>query len=499
MPKSGTSRGLLLFIVIILIAAAAGGYFYWKDQNEKPPEFTTAPVARGEVTQVVTATGGLEPVMSIEVSSQISGLIKEVLVDYNTPVKKDQVLAKLDPATYEQRLKQAQADLEAANANYTLTRLNTERVRELRSRNLVSQQELEQAEAQLTQAHATLLTRTASVDDAKVNLDRCEIKAPIDGVVISRQADVGKTVAASLNAPTLFIIVNDLTKMDINAAVAEADIGNVELDQQVNFTVDAFPGRQFRGRVSQIRNSPKTNQNVVTYETIIDVRNDDMKLKPGMTANVSIVVAQRQNVVRIPNSALRVRIPDQLQSKVVAENKPAPAASGASATSEAKPAAPMSDDERRRVMRSIMQEVGFQRGTPPTPEQLQKAQQLAKDRGIEIDFSRFGNRGGGGGPGGGGFGGGGGGNRGGNTAAPVTRTVYKLTNADPKNPRIEAVTVKLGISDGIVTEAIEGVNENDPLITSIYIPGSPSSAAPAANPFAGGRNPFGGPGGGGRR
>lgn len=491
MAKSGNSRGLLLISVLLILGAAAGGYYYWKDHAEKPPEITTAIVSRGDVIQAVTATGDLQPVTTIDVSSQISGLIKEVLVDYNTPVTKDQVLAQIDPATYEQRLKQAQADLEAATANYTLTRLNTERTRELKTKNLVSQQELEQAEAQLTQAHSTFSTRTAAVEDAKVNLDRCTLKAPIDGIVISRQAEVGKTVAASLNAPTLFTIVNDLAKMQINAAVAEADIGNVEMDQNVNFTVDAFPGRQFRGRVSQIRNSPKTNQNVVTYETIIDVRNDDLKLKPGMTANVSIVVAQRNGVLRVPNSTLRVRIPDQLQSKIIAENKPgAPTAPKAPATKT------LSDDERRKAMRSIMQEAGFTPGNgPPTPEMIQRAQELAKQRGIEIDFSRFANRGGGGQRGDRG------GNTGGTSSTPVTRTVYKLVSADAKTPQISSVSAKLGISDGITTEVIDGVAEGDAIVTSITIPGAANAGGPAANPFQGGgnRNPFGGPGGGGGR
>lgn len=493
MSKSGSSRGLLIFIAILLIGATAGGFYYWKEHAEQPPEFTTATVSKGDVVQAVTATGDLQPVTTIDVSSQISGLITEVLVDYNTPVTKGQVLAKIDTATYEQKLKQANADLEAAEANYTLTRLNTERIRELRTKNLVSQQELEQSEAQLTQAHATFLTRTAAVEDAKVNLARCTIKTPIDGIVISRQADVGRTVAASLNAPTLFTIVNDLTKMQINAAVAEADIGNVEGEQSVNFTVDAFPGRQFRGRVSQIRNSPKTNQNVVTYETIIDVRNDDLKLKPGMTANVSIVVAQRNSVLRIPNSTLRVRIPEPLQSKVIAEAKPG---SPAGETKTGAPAKALSDDERRKAMRSIMQEVGFSPGSgPPTPEMMQKAEELAKQRGLDLDFSRLANRGNR--QGGGGGGGGGGRSSGaGTTAAPVTRTVYKVIDANPKNPRFASVSIKLGISDGITTEVLDGAAEGDALVTSVTIPGSgPASGAPT-NPFnGGGRNPFG-PGGG---
>ncbi|PTY04762.1 efflux RND transporter periplasmic adaptor subunit [Opitutaceae bacterium EW11] len=475
MAKSGNSRGVLVFLAIVVLAGAAGGYFWWKNRNEKPPEISTATVSRGDVIQAVTATGDLQPVTSVDVSSQISGLIQKLAVDYNSPVVEGQVLAQIDPASYEQRLKQAKADLASTQANATLVRLNTERTRDLRAKNLVSQQELDQAEAQLAQANAQLMTKQAAVEDAVVNLDRCTIKAPISGIVLSRDAEVGKTVAASLNAPTLFTIVNDLTKMQIVAAVAEADIGNVELDQVANFTVDAFPGRQFRGRVSQIRNSPKTTQNVVTYETIIDVHNDDQKLKPGMTANVSIVVAQRSGVLRLPNAALRTRIPDAASKYVVQP----PAVAGAAPEAGA-PAKPMSEEDRRKAMREIAREVGMTRGTPPTPDQLKQMQELAQKRGIEIDFSRWGNREGGGGR-----------SNAGPSAAPVTRTVYKLVSSDPKAPKLQPISAKLGISDGVVTQVLDGLQEGDVLVTSLSIAGSASS--PAANPFSG-RSPFG-PGG----
>lgn len=491
MPKSGKSRvATFIIILVVLASAGAGGYFYWKDRGEKPPELSTTQVTRGELVQAVTATGDLQPSTTIDVSSQISGLIKEVLVDFNTPVTKDQILAQLDPATYDQRLRQAQAEFAASEANNMLVRLNTERIRELRAKNLVSQQELDQAEAQMAQANAQLMTRQAAVEDAKVNLARCTIRAPINGVVISRQAEPGKTVAASLNAPTLFVIVDDLTKMEINAAVSEADIGNIEVGQLVNFTVDAFPGRQFRGRVSQIRNSPKVNQNVVTYETIVDVRNEDLKLKPGMTANVSIVVAQHPNVVRIPNSALRVRIPEQIAGSLVVQPKPvAPPAATATASAGGAPKAdaplrPATDEERRAIMR----EAGFTPGSgPPSPEVMQRVQELAKQRGIDPATLRQRRRGG---------------NEAdgalSNTAAPgvpITRTVYRVISNDPKESKVEPVTVKLGISDGSMTEVLEGLSENDTVLTSVFLAGSTNSAA-SPNPFSGGRSPFGGPGGG---
>lgn len=463
--------GRLIFFIVLVLAAAAGGWYYTTRDGDKAPEYTTATIARGEVAQVVTATGTLQAVTSVDVSSQISGLISDISVDFNSQVKVGQVLAKIDPATYESKLASALAQLGNTKANLTLVRLNTERTRSLRQQNLVPQQDLDQAEALLAQAEAQVAIQNATVESARVDLARCTIVSPIDGIVIDRQAEVGKTVAASLNAPLLFTIANDLSKMEISAAVAEADIGSVEEKEQVNFTVDAYPNRQFRGRISQVRNAPKVTSNVVTYETIVDVRNDDLKLKPGMTANVSIVIADRRNVLRLPNSALRVRIPENLLPPP--PPKPATAtAAGAAATPTPKV---LSDDERRKAMRAIMQEAGFTPGGgPPSPDVIARAQELAKERGIELDFSRWGNRGGA--------------SHAPNT--PVTRTVYKLVGTDPKTQHPEPVTVKLGISDGITTEVIEGLNEGDTVITSFV---QPSAAAPAAaaNPFAPTR---GGPG-----
>jgi HlyD family secretion protein len=482
MAKSRSSGGLIITLVV-LVGAAAGGWYYWSAGAEKAPEFITTTVGRGDVVQVVTATGGLQPLTSVDVSSQVSGLITEVNVDYNTVVKAGQVLCKLDPATYQSKLEQATAQLANTQANTTLIRLNTDRTRDLRAKNLVAQQDLDTAEAQLAQAEAQLKIQQANVESAKVDLSRCTIYSPLDGIVIDRIAEKGKTVAASLNAPTIFTIVDDLAKMQIDAAVAEADIGGVEIGQQVNFTVDAFPGRQFRGVVSQIRNAPKTVSNVVTYDTIIDVNNADLKLKPGMTANVSIVIAQRLGTMRVSNSVLRVRMPDDvLQSRGV----DAPAA----AAGEAKAPAPKAPTDERAAMRDILREAGQTPGTPPTPEIIQRAQQIAKDRGLELDFSRMGR--------------GRGGDRasGSNSNAPVTRPVYRLVGSDPKTAKIETARAQLGISDGIYTEVLGGLKENDVLITAVTIPGASSSAqgpqSQVNNPFAGGGRPGFGGGGGGR-
>lgn len=470
MAKSGTFAKTLVTLLVVG-AAGAGGWFYFKKQNVKPPEVLTTTVNRGEVIQSVTATGDLQAVTSVDVSSQISGLVTEVLVDFNDEVKVGQVLARLDPATYEARLNQAKADLASTEANNRLTRLNTERIRELRTKNLVSQQEVDQAEAQLAQSDAQLLTRRSAVSDAEVNLARCTIFSPIDGIVLDRQTEVGKTVSASLNAPTLFTIVNDLAKMQINAAVAEADIGSIADGQNVNFTVDAFPNRQFRGRVSQIRNLPKAAQSVVVYSTIIDVDNRDLMLKPGMTANVSIIVAQRENALVLANSALRARIPDEFRP-------PAPARPGAPAGG-----APAAGGDPREQMSKLMAEAGFTPGSGrPTPEIMAKVRALAEERGIQLPERMMG-------------GGNGGGARGTRSGATTNAgMVYRLVEGAP-NPKVEAVPVRLGITNGSITEVVEGLNEGDVLVTSITIPGAPvssSSAQQMNNPFQQQRGGFSG-------
>ncbi len=467
MATSKRSGGLVLLLVIL--AAAAAGWYYWHHAAEAAPDYATTPVGRGELIQAVTATGGLQAVTTVDVSSQISGLIKEVAVDFNTPVKVGQVLARLDAATYDSRLHSANAQLANTTANFTLVRLNTERTRDLRTQNLVAQQELDQAEAQLAQALAQLQIQQAAVETAKVDLARCTLYSPIDGIVIDRQAEVGKTVAASLNAPTLFTIANDLSKMQISAAVAEADIGTIESGQAVNFTVDAYPNRQFRGRISQIRNAPKTQQNVVTYETMIDVRNDDLKLKPGMTANVSIVIAQRTGALKVANAALRVRLPDGL---LPPPPQVAPSAAGAAAPAPKV----LSEEERRKVMREIFREAGFSFGSgPPTPEVLARVGQLAKERGVELDLGRWGGRGA---------------DRGA-ASAPVSRTLYRLVSPAGQAPHPEAVSVKLGISDGVATEILSGADEGDLLITAVVLPTAANAAAASNNPFSGRPN-FGG-------
>lgn len=468
-----------LITITVIAAAAAGGWYFLRGRAEPPPQLTRVAITKGDIAQGVTATGTVQAVTVVDVSSQISGQIAEVLVDFNSRVKAGDVLARIDPATYESRLRQAQAQLANTTANYNLVRLNAERVRTLHSKNLVSGAELDQSEAQLAQSEAQLQIQSAAVENAKVDLSRCTIYAPIDGIVIDRIAEVGRTVAASLNAPTLFTIVNDLSKMQIAASVAEADIGSIKNDQDVQFTVDAYPTRQFRGRVSQVRNSPRTEQSVVVYSTIIDVDNSDGALKPGMTANVTIVIARRTGALKLPNAALRLRAPEEMLTgappaepavTAAATASVAPAQSGErerrspGASPGGGPGSGGGNGDRREAMRQLFQEAGISFGSgPPAPDALARLQKLAAERGIELP-ERF-------------------------RAAPaadaiVSRVVYKAAGT-PENPKLEPVRVRLGITDGITTEIVDGLQEGDEVVTSVGSAGTQNR--PAANPFSGRR------------
>ena len=295
--------GAVLVILLALFAIQRCG-------GNSSDQYQTATVTRGSITQAVTATGTLNPVVNVQVGSQISGNIQKLLVDFNSPVKAGQVVAVIDPAVFQAAVLQAQGDVENAKAALELAQVTQKRMVDLVAKQNSSQSELDQANASLHQAEAQLKIKQGALQKAQVDLEHCTITSPIDGIVISRSVDVGQTVAASLSAPVIFTIANDLTKMQIDAAVAEADIGTVDVGQKVDFTVDAFPRRTFHGEVTQVRNAPTTVQNVVTYDTVIGVNNAELKLKPGMTANVSIIGAQRDNVLRISNAALRFRPPD---------------------------------------------------------------------------------------------------------------------------------------------------------------------------------------------
>src|SRR4029077_20997170 len=272
--------------------------------------YQTATVTKGPITQLVTATGTLNPVVNVQVGSQVSGNIAKLFADFNSEVKAGQTVVLIDPILFQAAVTQSEGDLASAQAAVELAKVNAARTQRLFVEKNSSQQDVDSAMAALHQAEANVKIKQGALDKAKADLDHCAITSPIDGVVISRSVDVGQTVAASLQAPVIFQIANDLTKMQIDSNVAEADVGAVEVAQDVDFTVDAFPTRTFHGKVVQVRNAPITVQNVVTYDTVIGVSNPELKLKPGMTANVSIIIEQKDNVFQIKNAALRYRPAD---------------------------------------------------------------------------------------------------------------------------------------------------------------------------------------------
>src|SRR2546422_8007218 len=317
--------------VALIIALLIVAFVVHQCRNAGGANYQTATITRGAVTQAVTATGTLNPVVNVQVGSQVSGNIAKLFVDFNSQVKASQGVAQIDPALFQATVTQAEGDLASAQAALEIARVNAKRTQELFARKTSSQADLDQALANLHQAEANLKIKQGALDKAKADLEHCTITSPIDGVVISRNVDVGQTVAASLQAPVIFQIANDLTKMQIDANVAEADVGVLEVGQDVDFTVDAFPTRTFHGKVVQVRNAPITVQNVVTYDTVIGVSNPDLKLKPGMTANVSIIVAHKDNVLQIKNAALRFRPPE-----AAAETAQQPSASSVNSTTTAR-------------------------------------------------------------------------------------------------------------------------------------------------------------------
>jgi HlyD family secretion protein len=311
-----------LLIVGVLVLAAAGAYGYYRyTQKPVPPTITTARVTRGDLAETVGATGALQAVTTVQVGTQVSGTIQELNADFNSLVRKGQVLARLDPSLIQSQIEQARANLIRAEADLERLRVALDdsrtklaRAKELAAKKLIAQTELEAAEVTVRSSEAQLRSQVAGVTQSQaslrqnqVNLAHTVIESPIDGLVISRNVDVGQTVAASMSAPTLFVLAADLTKMQVLASLDESDVGRIRPGQAVRFRVDAFPTDEFTGSVTQVRLQPTTVQNVVTYQTVIDVPNPGLKLKPGMTANVNIEIARRENVVRVPNTALRFR------------------------------------------------------------------------------------------------------------------------------------------------------------------------------------------------
>ena len=318
-------------LALALAALVAVGVFFALRPRAKgnPFQFETAAVSLGPIQARVTASGTLSALVTVQVGSQISGRVQWLGADFNTVVHRGQVVARIDSSLYQAALEQARARVVSAQANHQLaeaqlvnTRLQTERNRVLRRQNLVAQSTLDESETALRVAEAQLRASIGQEADARATLRQAEINlayttisAPIDGVVISRNVDVGQTVAATLQSPTLFLIAQDLRRMQVDTNLAEADVGRVAAGMKATFTVDAYPAETFRGTIREIRNAPQTLQNVVTYDAVIDVDNPDLKLKPGMTANVTVVYADRRDALRVPNAALRFRASPALMAR----------------------------------------------------------------------------------------------------------------------------------------------------------------------------------------
>jgi HlyD family secretion protein len=310
----------ILITGIIVLAIAVSAFLLFRANGSKP-QFGTEKVSRGDIVMTVTSTGTVNPVTTVLVGTQVSGTLKEIFVDFNSPVRKGQLIARIDPSLFEAQVNQARANVLSARANLekaeaTLfdAKRTMDRNKELFSKNLVARSDLDTAEtnhetarASVSAAKAQVAQTEAALRVAETNLHYTKIVSPVDGIVVSRNVDVGQTVAASFQTPTLFSIAQDLTKMQINANVDESDIGNIKVGQDVEFIVDAYPEVTFKGRVWQVRNAPITVQNVVTYDVVIQVENPELKLKPGMTANVSIIVSVKKDVLKMPNAALRFR------------------------------------------------------------------------------------------------------------------------------------------------------------------------------------------------
>ena len=321
------NKKVVLGIVVLVVAAGiVFGFTVLKRNNNNELQYELAAIDKGTVTALVDTTGTLNPVVIVDIGSQVSGKIENIYIDFNSQVKANQVLAELEQQTFQTKVQQNEANYLSSEAAVEKSKVSLEnskkkhdRAKTLFEKDLISYEELESAEVQYLSARADLQSAEARLEQAKAQLDTSKvdltytiIKSPIDGVVISRNVNVGQTVAASFQAPVLFQVANDLTKMQVECSVDEADIGRVKEGQAAQFTVDAFPDENFTGVVKQVRYSPEVIQNVVTYTTIVDVENPGIKLRPGMTATISIVVGEAKNALRVPNSALRFQPPPEV-------------------------------------------------------------------------------------------------------------------------------------------------------------------------------------------
>lgn len=496
----------LIIAAAALAVLAGGGYgaYRYVAASAATPDYKFIKVERGPITASVASTGTLNPVVSVQVGSQISGQLKEIFVDFNSVVTAGQLIARIDPETYEQKLRQAEADLEAARAASLTQRADLLRVeailkdaqrdydrkKTLVSKNFISPAEIDKAEsaldtakaqrevalAQVQNGAAVVRQREAQRAQARIDLGRTEIRSPVDGVVVKRSVDRGQTVAASLQAPELFIIAQNLNDMQVDTSIDEADVGRIRLGQKATFTVDAFPGRPFEGEVRQIRKAAKVEANVVTYTVVVSANNPDLILLPGMTANVRIVTAQKDKVLKVPNAALRFRPAGTSDEKTAATGQGQGSQSGggnpqqqmrerlvkelaldaaqqekldaiyAGMREKFSAARELPEAERSKAMERNRADLREKIAAILTPEQKTRYEAIS----AEFQSSR--------GSGGGGSG----------------RIWIAGEDGKPK-----AVPVRLGLTDGTATEVSgEGIDEGTQVITGIATqPGKPAASA----------------------
>ena len=469
------SKRLLILTVIAVVLVGGGLFYYRTHRTGNVPTPVTSTVTRGDVIAKVDATGTLAPVTTVQVGSQVSGTVKALFVDFNARVRKGQVIAELDPSLFQTQVDQARATLIKSQSDVDRAKVQVDdasskfrRAQELSDQKLISRNDLEtaqtaamQAQAEFKSAEAQVTQARASLNQAQVNLGHTIIQSPIDGTVISRNVDVGQTVAASMSAPTLYVIAQDLTHMQVSASIDESDIGRIQTGQPVTFRVDAYPGQIFRGMVKQVRLDAKTEQNVVSYTTMIDVPNEDLRLKPGMTANVTVQIAANENTLRVPNSALRFSPTPELFAALGQEVPQQMAASGGAR-------------DLNGVTGTAGEAEGRGRFAQLSPEE--RAHFLLAQRGSQSEVGAFrpaASDAGARAPGlaGGGFG-----------------RVWAL-----REGRLELVRVRTGVTDGAVTAIVGGdLKEGDVVVTGITEPGATATTQTTASPLL----PFGRRGGG---
>ena len=408
-------RWLVLLAVLGAIAAAAG-FLVQRAGRQAEEKYRTENVGRGDIVASVTATGTLSAVTTVLVGSQVSGIISRLHADFNSPVKQGQLLAEIDPTPFQAAVEQHKADLLQKEVQMRNAEINLHRQERLLADNLAPQADFDAAKAAYDEAVAEVRQSQAALDQAETNLRYTKIVSPIDGVVVARQFDVGQTVAASFQAPTLFTIAQDLTKMQVQADVDQSDIGRVRVGQHTKFTVDAYPDKEFRGRISQIRLNATISQNVITYPVIIQVDNPEGKLRPQMAANVAIEVARVHNVLRVPSAALRFRPPEEAATAQTGSGSAS--APGQSAALRSRP--------------PVAARTGASNGNVSVPGHS------AAGRG----------------------------ERG-------TQNVYLLVGAEELKP----VSIRTGISDGMYTEVLEGeIKEGDRITTGLATTKADSSS-----------------------